>query len=86
MDYGRFQKAVHPALKQLGGNGPEAIAIATQHPYVVYQALKNSVRFTRGELAGFLDLLVRTDLALKTTGQDPRLLLERILIAVCGSR
>jgi len=86
MDYGRFQKAVHPALKQLGGNGPEAIAIATQRPYVVYQALKNSVRFTRGELAGFLDLLVRTDLALKTTGQDPRLLLERILIAVCGSR
>jgi len=86
MDFGHFQKAVHPAVKQLGGDGAESIAIATQHPFVVYQALKNSGRFTREELAGFLELLVRTDLALKTTGQDPRLLLERILIAVCGSR
>jgi DNA polymerase-3 subunit delta len=86
MDYGRFQKSVHPAVKKLGGNGTDAIAIATQHPFVVYQALKNAGRFTRAELAGFLDLLVRTDLALKTTGQDPRLLLERILIAVCGIR
>jgi DNA polymerase-3 subunit delta len=86
MDYGRFQKAVHPAVKKLSGDGTDAIAIATQHPFVVYQALKNAGRFTRAELAGFLDLLVRTDLALKTTGQDPRLLLERILIAVCGIR
>lgn len=86
MDYGRFQKAVHPAVKQLSGKGTDTIAIASQHPFVVYQALKNAGRFTRAELAGYLDLLVRTDLALKTTGQDPRLLLERILIAVCKSR
>jgi len=83
MDYGRFQKAVHPALKQLGGDGTDALAIASQHPFVVYQALKNAGRFTRAELVDFLDLLVRTDLALKSTGQDPRILLERILIAVC---
>jgi len=86
MDYGRFQKAVHPAVKQLSGDGTDTIAIASQHPFVVYQAMKNAGRFTREELAGYLDLLVRTDLALKTTGQDPRLLLERILIAVCNSR
>ena len=30
-----------------------------------------------------LELLVRTELALKTTGNDPRLLLERFLITVC---
>ncbi|OHE33400.1 MAG: DNA polymerase III subunit delta [Syntrophus sp. RIFOXYC2_FULL_54_9] len=84
MDYGRFQKAIHPAVKQLSGDGKEGIAIASQHPFVVYQALKNAGRFTRAELTGYLDLLVRTDLALKSTGQDPRLLLERILIAVCG--
>lgn len=86
MDYGRFQKTVHPAIKQLSSDGTETIAIASQHPFVVYQALKNAGRFTRAELTDFLDLLVRTDLALKTTGQDPRLLLERILIAVCGIR
>jgi DNA polymerase III subunit delta len=86
MDYGRFQKAILPTLKGLTADGEEPIAVVSQHPFVIYQALKNAERFTRAELTGYLDLLVRTDLALKTTGQDPRLLLERILIAVCGNR
>jgi hypothetical protein len=30
-------------------------------------------------------MLVRIDLALKSTGQEPRLLLERFLLAVCGA-
>ncbi|MBU3931034.1 MAG: DNA polymerase III subunit delta [Proteobacteria bacterium] len=84
LDYGRFQKAVYPAVRKLAGDGEYSIALASQHPFVVYQALKNAGRFTRAELAGYLELLVRTDLALKTTGKDPRLLLERFLIAVCG--
>ena len=83
LDYGRFQKAVYPAVRKLAGDGEDSIALASQHPFVVYQALKNAGRFTRAELAGYLELLVRTDLALKTTGKDPRLLLERFLIAVC---
>lgn len=86
MDYGRFQKAILPALKGLTADGEEPIAIVSQHPFVIYQALKNAERFTRAELTDYLDLLVRTDLALKTTGQDPRLLLERVLITVCGNR
>jgi DNA polymerase-3 subunit delta len=86
MDYGRFQKAVYPAVRKLAGDGKEQIALVSQHPFVVYQALKNAGRFARTELAGYLELLVRTDLALKTTGQEPRLLLERFLIGVCGSR
>ncbi len=85
MDYGRFQKTIHPAVRKLAGDGEEPIALVSQHPFVVYQALKNAERFTRAELAGYLELLVRTDLALKTTGQDPRLLLERVLITVCGA-
>ena len=84
LDYGRFQKAVYPAVRKLAGDGEDSIALASQHPFVVYQALKNAGRFTRAELAGYLELLVRTDLALKTTGKEPRLLLERFLIAVCG--
>jgi DNA polymerase III subunit delta len=85
-DYGRFQKTVYPAVRKLAGDGEEQIALVSQHPFVVYQALKNAGRFARTELAGYLELLVRTDLALKTTGQEPRLLLERFLIRVCGSR
>ena len=83
MDYGRFQKTILPGLKGLTAEGEAPIAVVSQHPFVIYQALKNAERFTRAELTGYLDLLVRTDLALKTTGQDARLLLERVLIAVC---
>lgn len=84
MDYGRFQKAILPALKGLTPEGEEPVALVAQHPFVIYQALKNAERFTQKELTGYLELLVRTDLALKSAGQDPRLLLEKVLIAVCG--
>lgn len=86
MDYGRFQKAVIPAIKKLSADGEDSIALAGQHPFVVFNALKHAERFSRAELAGFLELLVKTDLALKSTGQDPRLLLERVLIAICGNK
>jgi DNA polymerase-3 subunit delta len=86
MDYGRFQKTVHPALKKLAGDGEGAVAVATQHPFVAYQSLKHAARFSRAELTGDLEMLARTDLALKSTGQEPRLLLERLLISVCGGR
>jgi DNA polymerase III subunit delta len=85
-DYGRFQKTIHPALKKLAGGGEGSIAIVGQHPFVAYQALKRSARFSRAELSAHLEMLVRTDLALKSTGQEPRLLLERVLIAICGGR
>jgi DNA polymerase-3 subunit delta len=83
MDYGRFQKSVYPSLKQGAGEGEEQVDLVSQHPFVVYQFLKNAGRFTRSELAGYLEMLVRIDLALKSTGQEPRLLLERFLLAVC---
>jgi DNA polymerase-3 subunit delta len=85
MDYGRFQKAVYPSLKQGAGEKEEQVDLVSQHPFVVYQALKNSDRFTRSDLAGYLEMLVRIDLALKSTGREPRLLLERFLLAVCGT-
>ncbi|MCX5837420.1 MAG: hypothetical protein NTW71_02725 [Deltaproteobacteria bacterium] len=47
--------------------------------------LKNAVRFTRSEPARVLEMLVRIDPALKSTGQEPRLLRERFLLAVCGA-
>jgi DNA polymerase-3 subunit delta len=85
MDYGRFQRTVYPSLKPGAGEGEEHVDLASQHPYVVYQSLKSAGRFTRSELANFLEMLVRIDLALKSTGQEPRLLLERFLLAVCKS-
>ena len=82
MDYGRFQKAVYPALKQAAA-GEEQVDLVSQHPFVIFQSLKNTGRFTRAELAGYIEMLAGIDLALKSTGQDARLLLERFLLTVC---
>ena len=83
MDFGRFQKAVYPSLKPGAGEKDGQVDLVSQHPFVVFQALKNAERFTRAELAAYLEMLVRIDLALKSTGQDARLLIERFLLAVC---
>ncbi len=84
MDYGAFQRAVYPVLKGLGEKrGKNERGILGQHPYVVYQALKQADLFTRDEAFGFFDRLVRLDLEMKTTGRDPALLLERYLLDVC---
>ena len=85
MEFGRFQKAVYPSLKPGAGDGEGQVDLVFQHPFVVFQALKNADRFTRAELAGYLEMLVRIDLALKSTGQDARLLIERFLLAVCSA-
>jgi len=86
MDYGLFQKSIYPAVRKAAGEGEDAIALAAQHPFVVHQALKNAGRFSSAELAGYMEMLVRTDLAFKTTAQEPRLVLERLLLAICGRR
>lgn len=83
MDYGRFQKVVLPRLQK---EAPEGLFLISQHPFVVYQALKNASAFTKEELAGYLEMLWETDLAIKTTSRDGRLLLERFLVAVCRRR
>ena len=85
MEFGRFQKTVYPSLKPGAGDGEGQADLVFQHPFVVFQALKNADRFTRAELAGYLEMLVRIDLALKSTGQDARLLIERFLLVVCSA-
>jgi len=37
------------------------------------------------DLPGAVDALLRTDLALKTSGGDPRVLLERLIVELCGT-
>jgi DNA polymerase III delta subunit len=37
-------------------------------------------------LPAAIDALLRTDLALKSSGGDPRILLERLVVELCGSR
>ncbi|MBU4582290.1 MAG: DNA polymerase III subunit delta [Proteobacteria bacterium] len=87
MDFGRFQRTVYPALTKLSGDGGmEGIAMIPKTPFPAYHSLKNASRFTRAELAGYMEMLARIDLALKSTARDERLLLERFLISVCKAK
>jgi len=84
MDYPRFQKDVYPSIKEMGLGGAKKKGwLFGQHPYVIYNALKNSRRFSYDELVGYMNRLVDVDLALKTTGMKPRLVLEHLLIDIC---
>lgn len=84
MDFGRFQRAVYPAVKECEAELGRGTTLAGQHPYVIYNALRNSARYSHGELLAHMDRVLAADVAMKSTGQEPRLLLERLLIDLCG--
>ncbi len=84
MDFGQFQRSVYPAMKELQIEMGKGTSLAGQHPYVIYNALRNSTRFSSGELLGNMNRVLAVDVAMKSTGQDARRLLERLLIELCG--
>ena len=86
MDFGQFQRAVYPAVKELQSELGKGASLAGQHPYVIYNALRNSTRFSHGELLAYMGRVLDVDASMKSTGQAPRLLLERLLIDLCASK
>jgi len=70
-------------VKELQSELGKGLSLASQHPYVIFNALRNSTRFSHGELLANMGRVLDVDAAMKSTGQDPRLLLERLLIALC---
>jgi DNA polymerase-3 subunit delta len=84
MDYSRFQKSVYPSIKKSADTqGKNRGWIFSQHPYVIYNALKNCGFFSYDELVGYMDRLVDIDIELKTTGIKPKLALEHLLVDLC---
>ncbi len=79
MDYNQFHKTVYHAVEEYG----KGSMLVDQHPYVLYNVFKNSERFSYEELGGYLETLVNVDTALKTTGKNPKLILERLLAEIC---
>ena len=51
--------------------------------YPVYQLLKKTAHFSKTELMAAVDYLNETDVQLKTSGQNPQLVLERLVIKIC---
>ena len=85
MDYGSFQKNIYPAVT---GLAPEVSRkedlLVNKHPFVIYNALRNSSRFSYSVLVNYLDDLLEMDRAMKSSTTDPQLMLERFLIKACA--
>jgi DNA polymerase-3 subunit delta len=54
-----------------------------KNAYPVYQLMKKSERYTKTELLTAVGLLNETDVQLKLSGQDPKLILERFVFKLC---
>lgn len=76
MDLASFQRHVFPRLREMSRE------LARLNPFIAYQVAKNASGFAREELTQALTVLSQVDRAIKTTGRDPRLLLERFILAV----
>jgi DNA polymerase-3 subunit delta len=55
-----------------------------KNAYPVFQLLKKSERYSAAELRSAVRYLNATDIQLKSTGQDPKLALERLLFKICN--
>jgi DNA polymerase-3 subunit delta len=54
-----------------------------KNAYPVYQLMKKSERYSKSELLAAVGLLRETDRQLKLSGQDPKLILERLVFRIC---
>ena len=62
------------------------IAKNPNNPYPVFQLFTKSERFTKEELLDFVECMNRADLRLKSTGQNPKLVLEDVIFHICRNR
>jgi DNA polymerase-3 subunit delta len=61
------------------------VAKNSRSPYPVFQLLLRAANFSETELVRAIDLLNSADLKLKTSAQNPRLVLEAVILEICGS-
>ncbi len=53
------------------------------HPFVIKKAREQSVRFSDADLHGTLRAICQTDIAIKSTGTPPEVLVEDLLLDLC---
>jgi DNA polymerase-3 subunit delta len=70
------------ALRQLGA----ALESGTAPFFVLGQIRTAAERLPASRLSAAIEALFRTDIALKSSGGDPRILLERLVVELCGKR
>jgi DNA polymerase-3 subunit delta len=61
------------------------IAKNPKNAYPIYQLFKKSERFTRNELLEAVDALNETERKLKSSSQNAKLVLEKLILDICGT-
>lgn len=86
MEYGWFQKVLYPAINEFNPSAAKTEGlIFNQHPYSIYNAFRNCVRFTSARLVALLEELLNLERAFKSSGTShPQMLLENFLIKSCA--
>jgi len=59
------------------------VARDANNPYPVFQTLKNSEKFTKDDLLDAFEYLKKADFLLKSSGQNPKLILEDVIFSIC---
>lgn len=73
MTYNQFQQYV---LSQ-------ATTLLTRNPYADYMCFQKAETFAGKELLSYVRLIHDTDLSLKSTGNNPKLIMERLVLHMC---
>ena len=76
MDYNQFQRSMlQDGAPPLPGN-----------PYAAYMSFKSAENFTTQELARDLELVYQADIRLKSSGNPPRVVMERLIVELCQQK
>ncbi|MCK9274463.1 MAG: hypothetical protein M0P57_05165 [Syntrophales bacterium] len=82
--FSEFKTRIYPVIKnESDRRGKGKILLFGQHPFVIFQLLKHSQKFTWKEIMKDMDTLVEADIILKSSGTSPELILERLIIEIC---
>ena len=65
--------------------GDLLIAKNPKNAYPIFQLFKKSERYTKEELLDAVESLHKADKQLKSSGQDPKLVLEKVILGICGN-
>ena len=63
--------------------GLEANRWLTRNPYADYMCFQRADQFSLSDLRGYMDSIYDTDFRLKSSGSNPRLVMERLILGMC---
>jgi DNA polymerase-3 subunit delta len=73
MSFAQFQQQIQPS----------GTPLLTRNPYGDYMCLLRAERFSMSQLCRYMESLHDADLRLKSSGGNPRLVLERAILSMC---